>query len=57
MPGLALSALFAIAIAKATFAQPDPADPTPLTDKHYSYPTGIVSTASNATLNCFDPSS
>lgn len=44
MPGFALSALFAVAIAsKAAFAQPDPADPTPLTDKHYAYPTGIVS--------------
>ncbi|KAG6334137.1 hypothetical protein ID866_4944 [Astraeus odoratus] len=42
MPGFGLSTLFAVAIAsKAVFAQPDPADPTPLTDKQYAYPTGI----------------
>ncbi|KAI6155261.1 hypothetical protein BKA82DRAFT_991835 [Pisolithus tinctorius] len=41
MPGFALSTLFAVAIASKAFAQPDPADPTPLTDKQYAYPTGI----------------
>ncbi|KAL4066910.1 hypothetical protein V8B97DRAFT_348878 [Scleroderma yunnanense] len=41
MTGFALSTLFAIAIASKALAQPDPADPTPLTDKHYAYPTGI----------------
>ncbi|KAF9220446.1 hypothetical protein BS17DRAFT_787441 [Gyrodon lividus] len=38
----ALSALFVVALAsKSTFAQPDPADPTPLVDKTYAYPSGI----------------
>ncbi|KAH7884250.1 hypothetical protein F5I97DRAFT_1968367 [Phlebopus sp. FC_14] len=37
----ALSALFAVAAASVVLAQPDPADPTPLVDKHYAYPSGI----------------
>jgi len=38
----ALSALLFVAIAsKSALAQPDPADPEPLTDKSYSYPSGI----------------
>ncbi|KAG9314771.1 hypothetical protein JVU11DRAFT_3854 [Chiua virens] len=38
----ALSALIVLVIAsRSAFAQPDPADPTPLTAKHYAYPTGI----------------
>ncbi|KAI6042529.1 hypothetical protein EDC04DRAFT_3058510, partial [Pisolithus marmoratus] len=41
MPGFALSTLLTIAIASKAFAQPDPADPTPLTAKQYAYPTGI----------------
>ncbi|KIJ13179.1 hypothetical protein PAXINDRAFT_170792 [Paxillus involutus ATCC 200175] len=37
-----LSALLAVALAsKFAFAQPDPADPTPLVDKTYAYPSGI----------------
>ncbi|KAH0832850.1 hypothetical protein J3R83DRAFT_11777 [Lanmaoa asiatica] len=40
----ALSALIAVAIAsRLAFAQPDPADPTPLTAKTYAYPSGIAS--------------
>ncbi|KAG8213494.1 hypothetical protein J3R82DRAFT_12033 [Butyriboletus roseoflavus] len=39
----ALSALIAVAIAsRSAFAQPDPADPTPLTAKTYAYPSGIA---------------
>ncbi|KAF9234084.1 hypothetical protein BU15DRAFT_53062 [Melanogaster broomeanus] len=38
----ALSALFVVALAaKSAFAQPDPADPTPLVSKTYAYPSGI----------------
>ncbi|KAG2141156.1 uncharacterized protein EDB93DRAFT_1089526 [Suillus bovinus] len=37
----ALSALFAVAAITFVRAQPDPADPTPLVDKHYAYPSGI----------------
>jgi len=33
-----------VAAASLALAQPDPADPTPLVDKHYQYPDGIVST-------------
>ncbi|EGN98627.1 hypothetical protein SERLA73DRAFT_181179 [Serpula lacrymans var. lacrymans S7.3] len=37
-----LSAILAVAAASTlVFAQPDPADPTPLVDKHYAYPSGI----------------
>ncbi|KAH7923176.1 hypothetical protein BV22DRAFT_1106222 [Leucogyrophana mollusca] len=37
-----LSALLAVAaVSKFALAQPDPADPTPLVDKHYAYPSGI----------------
>jgi len=37
-----LSTLLTLAVtARFAFAQPDPADPTPLVDKHYSYPGGI----------------
>jgi hypothetical protein len=40
----ALSAILAFAaVSKFAFAQPDPADPTPLVDKTYAYPSGIVS--------------
>jgi hypothetical protein len=39
-----LSVLLAIAAtSKLALAQPDPADPTPLVDKTYAYPSGIVS--------------
>ncbi|KAF8434200.1 hypothetical protein L210DRAFT_3411075 [Boletus edulis BED1] len=38
-----LSLLIAVAIAsKSAFAQPDPADPTPLTAKTYAYPSGLA---------------
>ncbi|KAH7920882.1 hypothetical protein BV22DRAFT_1020403 [Leucogyrophana mollusca] len=38
----ALSSVSALlAIAAVVRAQPDPADPTPLVDKHYAYPSGI----------------
>jgi len=38
----ALSAILAFAaVSKFAFAQPDPADPTPLVDKTYAYPSGI----------------
>lgn len=40
----ALSALVVAAIAaRLVLAQPDPADPTPLTAKTYAYPSGIAS--------------
>ena len=42
----ALSALLAVAAASVVLAQPDPADPTPLYDKYYDYPNGIVSPSS-----------
>lgn len=32
-----------VAAVSVALAQPDPADPTPLVDKHYQYPDGIVS--------------
>ncbi|KIK91530.1 hypothetical protein PAXRUDRAFT_92844, partial [Paxillus rubicundulus Ve08.2h10] len=35
------TALLAVAAASVVLAQPDPADPTPLVDKHYAYPSGI----------------
>jgi len=39
-----LSVLLAIAAtSQFVLAQPDPADPTPLVDKTYAYPSGIVS--------------
>lgn len=39
-----LSAILALAaFSNFAFAQPDPADPTPLVDKTYAYPSGIVS--------------
>lgn len=43
-PSALSSALLAVAaVSRITFvnAQPDPADPTPLVDKHYAYPSGI----------------
>ncbi|KAI9569220.1 hypothetical protein HD554DRAFT_2091984 [Boletus coccyginus] len=37
-----LSAVIALAlVSRSAFAQPDPADPTPLTEKTYAYPSGI----------------
>lgn len=42
---LAVAAISRIALVNA---QPDPADPTPLVDKHYAYPSGIVSLLFNA---------
>lgn len=44
MSRFALSTLVAVAIAsRSAFAQPDPADPTPLTAKTYAYPSAIAS--------------
>ena len=42
MPRVALSALVAVAAASAVLAQ-DPTGTEPLVDKHFTYPTGIVS--------------
>lgn len=38
---VARSALLVVAASVVVLAQPDPADPTPLVDKHYNYPDGI----------------
>ncbi|KAI9568151.1 hypothetical protein HD554DRAFT_2260752 [Boletus coccyginus] len=44
-----LSAVIALAlVSRSAFAQPDPADPTPLTEKTYAYPSGIANPATNA---------
>lgn len=40
-PSALSSALLAVAAITFVHAQPDPADPTPLVDKHYAYPSGI----------------
>ncbi|KAG1852720.1 hypothetical protein F4604DRAFT_1805206 [Suillus subluteus] len=40
-PSALSSALLAVAAITLVHAQPDPADPTPLVDKHYAYPSGI----------------
>lgn len=40
-PSALSSALLAVAAITLVRAQPDPADPTPLVDKHYAYPSGI----------------
>jgi hypothetical protein len=42
-PSTLSSALLAVAAITFVHAQPDPADPTPLVDKHYAYPSEIVS--------------
>lgn len=41
-PSALSTAFLAVAAASVVLAQPDPADPTPLVDKHYAYPSGIV---------------
>ncbi|KAG1727724.1 hypothetical protein EDB19DRAFT_1749350 [Suillus lakei] len=40
-PSILSSALLAVVAVTFVNAQPDPADPTPLVDKHYAYPSGI----------------
>ncbi|KAG2071153.1 hypothetical protein BDR04DRAFT_1098846 [Suillus decipiens] len=40
-PSTLSSALLAVAAITLVNAQPDPADPIPLVDKHYAYPSGI----------------
>ncbi|KIJ13175.1 hypothetical protein PAXINDRAFT_81702 [Paxillus involutus ATCC 200175] len=40
-PSALSTAFLAVAAASVVLAQPDPADPTPLVDKHYAYPSGI----------------
>ncbi|KAG2356892.1 hypothetical protein BDR07DRAFT_1339438 [Suillus spraguei] len=40
-PSALSSALLAVAAITLVNAQPDPADPTPLVNKHYAYPSGI----------------
>ena len=51
-----LSSLAVVAAATLALAQPDPADPTPLVDKHYQYPDGIVGPLLSSETSLMAPS-